>query len=73
MASRTGLDILDQGKSLVFARIQTTGTSSLDVVTILTVLSNFTYLLTIIESAKVSFYLFCLQTSQLFDIGNGLN
>jgi hypothetical protein len=44
-----------------------------NVVTILTVLSQFNYLLAIIEAAKVSFYLFCLQTSQLFDIGNVLN
>jgi hypothetical protein len=29
MASGTGLDILDQEKSLVFAKIQTTGASSL--------------------------------------------
>jgi hypothetical protein len=41
--------------------------------TVLFVLSQFIYLLTIIEAAKVSFYLFCLQTSQLLDIGNGLN
>jgi hypothetical protein len=51
---------LDQGKYLVFATIQTTGTSSLDVVIILTVLFQFTYLLAITEAAKVSFYLFCL-------------
>ena len=44
-----------------------------NVVTVLTVLFQFTYLLTIIETARVSFYLFCLQISQLLDIGNGLN